>query len=99
MGQFAQLADVEGQYEGVIPQSRQAWVTALILRVEARLVGLVPSLGWLTQSDDPARFTRALYLVTEKTLEIYRNPTGARSDSVMGQSVSWDPAVSTGRIT
>ena len=99
MGQFAQFADVAAQYEGVIPQSRQAWVTNLILRVEARLIGLVPTLGWLTQSDDPARFTRALFLVVEKVLEIYRNPTGAASDSSMGQSVTFNSQISSGRIT
>lgn len=99
MGQFAQLADVQAEYEGVIPTSRQAWVTAKIGAVEARLIGLVPSLATLTQNVDPARFARAKYLVTEKTLEIYRNPTGAQSDSVMGQSTTFNPLVSTGRIT
>lgn len=99
MGQFAQLADVQAQYEGVIPTSRQAWVTNLILRVEARLIGLVPSLAELTQAYDAPRFTRVLYLVTEKVLEIYRNPTGASTDSAMGQIVTFNPAVSSGRIT
>lgn len=99
MGQFAQLSDVQAEYEGVIPTSRQAWVTAKIGAVEARLVGLVPSLATFTEDQDPARFERVKYLVTEKTLELYRNPTGSRSASVMGQSNSWDPAVSSGRIT
>ena len=99
MGQFAQLSDAIGQYEGVIPASRQAWVTNLIGRVEARLIGLVPSLSELTSSDqDPPRFTRCTYLVVEKVLEIYRNPTGAQTDSVMGQSTTFNPAVSSGRI-
>ncbi len=99
MGTFAQLSDVQAEYEGVIPSSRQAWVTAKIGAVEARLIGLVPSLATLTQDQDPARWDRVKYLVTEKTLELYRNPAGTRSDSVMGQSTSWDPAVSSGRIT
>ncbi len=99
MGQFAQLSDVEGLYEGVIPASRQAWTTNLILRVEARLIGLVPSLAELTQSYDAARFTRVTFLVVEKTLELYRNPTGTQTDSAMGQSVTFNPAISTGRIS
>lgn len=99
MGQFAQLSDVQAEYEGVIPTSRQDWVTAKIGAVEARLVGLVPSLATFTEDQDPARFERVKYLVTEKVLELYRNPTGSRAVSAMGQSNSWDPAVSTGRIT
>lgn len=98
MGQFAQLPDAIDQYEGVIPNSRQAWVTNLIPRVEARLIGLVPSLATLSQASDPARFARVGYLVVEKVLEIYRNPTGAQSDSVMGQQTTWNAAISSGRI-
>ncbi|HMH59207.1 MAG TPA: hypothetical protein VK537_08500 [Galbitalea sp.] len=99
MGQFAQLQDAIDQFEGVIPSSRQAWVTNLIPRVEARLIGLVPSLATLSQTADPARFTRAKFLVTEKVLEIYRNPTGTTTDSVMGQSVTYSRTISSGRIS
>jgi hypothetical protein len=98
MGQFAQLTDVQAEYEGVIPASRQAWVEAKIGAVEARLVGLVPSLATFSEDQDPARFERVKFLVTEKVLELYRNPAGSRAVTVMGQSNSWDPAVSSGRI-
>lgn len=98
MGYFAQLSDVQAEFEGVIPSSRTAWVTAKIGAVEARLIGLVPSLATFTQDQDPERWDRVKFLVTEKVLELYRNPSGSRAVSAMGQSNSWDPAVSTGRI-
>lgn len=99
MGRFADKDDVKAQFEGVIASSRDAWVTAKIDLVESVLTGLVPSLASVTESTDPVRFARARLLVAAKTLEIYRNPAGATADAAVGQSVTWNAAISTGRVS
>lgn len=93
--QFATFEDARAEFEGVIPESRRAWVEAKIEAVESRLIGLVPSLATLTVDTDPARFARAKHLVVEKVLELLRNPTGAKWQAAGPHSVTYN---STGRI-
>lgn len=98
MGAFAQGTDVSAEFEGVIPSSRTAWVTAKIDSVESRLIGLVPSLATLNQVADPARFSRVKHLVVEKVLELYRNPSGAQQQTAGPYSTAYSAGVSSGRI-
>lgn len=87
MGKFADEEDVTGRFEGEISPDRMAWVVLRIEDVEAELIGLIPSLGVDISTIDAARLQRAKRLVSDKVLELYRNPDGAatvQSTSTMG---------------
>lgn len=98
MGTFAQFADVTAEFEGVMPSSRQTWVEAKIDAVEARLIGLVPSLANLVEADDPARFSRVKHLVVEKVLQLFRNPSGVTQQSAGPFSTAYSPGTASGAI-
>ncbi len=98
MGQFAQFSDVQAEFEGVIPSTREAWVDAKIDAVEARLIGLVPSLANFIESDDPARFSRVKHLVVEKVLQLFRNPSGVTQQTAGPFSTAYSPASASGAI-
>ncbi|MGW2666223.1 hypothetical protein ACWCW7_35170 [Nocardia tengchongensis] len=98
MGTFADLADVQAEFEGVIPSSRNAWVEAKIVAVESRLIGLVPSLATLVPDADPARFGRVKHLVVEKVLALFRNPSGAKWQAAGPHSVTYSDTVNSGSI-
>lgn len=98
MGVFAEFTDVEAEFEGVMPSSKETWVEAKIDAVESRLIGLVPSLTSLTAISDPARFGRVKHLVVEKVLQLFRNPTGATAQTAGPFSSSYSPSVSSGLI-
>ncbi|RJO74168.1 hypothetical protein D5S18_18620 [Nocardia panacis] len=92
MGQFAGLDDVTARFEGVIPASRQAWVTTRIADAEARLVEMLPSLATETS---PVRLAQAKQVICDAVLRLYRNPAGARNEAAQDYSVGRsDPAAS-----
>jgi hypothetical protein len=99
MGTFAQFTDVQAEFEGVMPSSRETWVDAKIDAVESRLIGLVPSLSTLTVGIDPARFGRVKHLVVEKVLQLFRNPSGVTQQTAGPYSTAYGPATSSGSIT
>ncbi len=98
MGQFADFADVQAEFEGVMPSGREAWVTAKIDAVEARLIGLVPSLATLVEAADPARFSRAKHLVVEKVLQLFRNPSGVTQQAAGPFSTAYSAGAASGAI-
>jgi hypothetical protein len=79
MGKFADTLDVTSRYEGDFPTEREAWVSTRIDDVEADLILMVPSLGLSVDQIDPTRLARAKALVADKVLELYRNPSRART--------------------
>lgn len=99
MGAFAQFADVQAEFEGVMPSSRTAWVNAKIEAVESRLIGLVPSLSTLTSLSDPARFGRTKHLVVEKVLQLFRNPSGVTQQTAGPYSTAYSTTTASGAIT
>jgi hypothetical protein len=99
MGTFAQFTDVQAEFEGVMPSSKETWVDAKIDAVESRLIGLVPSLTSLTTVSDPARFSRVKHLVVEKVLQLYRNPSGVTQQTAGPFSTAYGPTSASGAIT
>ncbi|WP_433568056.1 hypothetical protein ACQP1O_43210 (plasmid) [Nocardia sp. CA-151230] len=99
MGTFAQFSDVQAEFEGVIPSTRQAWTEAKIDAVEARLIGLVPSLSSLTSVSDPARFSRVKHLVVEKVLRLFRNPSGVTQQTAGPFSTAYSSTTASGAIS
>jgi len=91
MGQFAEFFDVQAEFEGVMPSSRQPWADAKIDSVESRLIGLVPSLATLAADSDPARFSRVKHLVVEKVLGLFRNPGGIQQQTAGPFSTAYSP--------
>lgn len=98
MGTFAQFADVQAEFEGVMPSSRETWVDAKIDAVESRLIGLVPSLATLTEDADPARFSRVKHLVVEKVLQLFRNPSGVTQQTAGPYSTAYSTTTGSGAI-
>ena len=74
MGKFASETDVTDRYEGDFPSDRLAWVSTRIEDVEADLILMVPSLGVPVDQIDPTRLQRVTALVSDKVLELFRNP-------------------------
>lgn len=92
MGKFADIDDVIGRYEGVLPDSYaddNGWIDLRIGDTESALMGQVPSLRKPLDQivadsigvGDPDRVNRVKSLVCEKVLDLYRNPGGATSQS------------------
>lgn len=79
MGKFVEQTDVTNRYEGDFPSDRLAWVDLRIDDVEADLILMVPSLGVPVDEVDPTRLQRVKALVADKVLELYRNPSRART--------------------
>ncbi|WP_280476255.1 Gp19/Gp15/Gp42 family protein [Nocardia farcinica] len=92
---FATIEDVRARYEGVIPDSRNAWVQAKIDDAESLLVSLVPSIA---DTADQARLARAKAMIADAVLRVYRNPAGATQETASVYSVSRSKDVSNGML-
>lgn len=82
---FATADDVRARFEGVIPESRDAWLDAKIVDAENLLISLIPSMESTT---DVTRLARAKAMVAEAVLRVYRNPSGAAQEAAAVFSVS-----------
>jgi hypothetical protein len=82
---FATADDVRARYEGVIPESRDAWLAAKIEDAENLLISLVPSMA---TTSDAARLARAKAMVSDAILRVFRNPSGASQETASVFSVS-----------
>jgi hypothetical protein len=99
MGVFAQISDVANRYvEGTLPSNltvEDGWVDLRIKDVENELMGLVPSLDGANPDQlEPSRLGRVVALVSDKVLDLYRNPqrakqlTQAMGDMNIGSTLS-----------
>ncbi|MEV0357109.1 Gp19/Gp15/Gp42 family protein [Nocardia sp. NPDC050697] len=92
---FADRGDVRARYEGVIPDSRNAWLDAKIDDAESLLVSLVPSLA---DADDEARLGRAKAMIADAVLRVYRNPSGVTQETASVYSVSRSKDTASGML-
>lgn len=81
MAIYATWEDVNLAYEGTIPDTDAARVSALLAQANARLEAIVPSLPARVAAGtvDP---TLPLGLVVEAVLRVYRNPMGTTQQSM-----------------
>lgn len=74
---FTAVSDVTSRFEGTFPSGREAWVQLRIEDVESELIIKVPSLAAPVETIAEGRLRRVIALVSDKVLELYRNPDGA----------------------
>ncbi|MEH3135357.1 MAG: hypothetical protein PGN30_10195 [Mycolicibacterium neoaurum] len=84
-GKFVTSDAVVARFEGTFPPGRVTWLKWRILDVENELLGEVPSLRTIdvNSTDDAVkiRVGRVRSLIIDKLLDLYRNPTGATSQT------------------
>lgn len=84
-GKFVTSDAVVARFEGTFPSNRVTWLQWRILDVENELLGEVPGLRTIdVDSTDEAvkiRVGRVRSLIIDKLLDLYRNPTGATSQT------------------
>ena len=98
MAEYAAIQDVTDAYEGVIDESQDAYIQALLDLAEARLLRRVPSIPARVESGDLSRILVTGALV-DIVLRKVRNPhPGYYSQQSGDSSYQLDRSLASGRI-
>lgn len=81
---FTTIDEVMARFEGDFPVTRVTWLTWRLFDIENALMGLVPSLrkplvdieADSASAGDTTRLDRVKSLISDKVLQMYRNPFG-----------------------